>query len=1062
MSAPPDETPGDTLAADTVSDGDLPSQIVLSQLLYGEHAPSLAEIARHVLTDQGDNEVLNDREASAALVQQSYTKAQAQRVAAILVHALRQNDQLLAEEFRGTVQKAIALIDESLPQLCRLHGIDPSKPDFEKLKLYPHMIDAALSDIRGACSQFHTLDGFDGARNDFQRALGAHRNLLSPLLPDGVTKSRLKELLDTVDELRGEEGPTFVGAYERSREALTQFAESLSEAGPFAEPVFGDMVCQLRAMIDDAYRASSVTDPAHLTVRVTGKKYPLRADASDIRLAVIVENHGPGQALDAYIDNLVGVGVEPVADTIHIGALMPGRVTASITAITVAGETQAIVEGMLHWRDSDGQTQTERLELVFDSQKSDIDWDRLEQPYDLEPVSTAQELVGRSETLGELQDIALASRLGNAFLTGQKRVGKTSIALTLRTLLRERDPDLVVAYLEAGAFVAPGASDTISRLGTMMCEEISASDPRLGDCDAPDFTDTVAPLKQFVGLLRTRVPKLRVLVILDEFDELPVELYRRGPSGDALFLSLRTLAGLDHLGFLLVGGEKMAPVVDAQGDHLNKFENHPVSYFDRERHWDDFCDLVRVPVSEWLEVTDEALVRLFELTSGHPYFTKMICRELFKLMKRLRDSHATADEIAAAADNAISAAGTHNFAHFWEDGIIDSGEKIEEISIRRRKFLLAYAESAENGDRSIEAVEKQARDYGLDELAARDLLREFTRRGVLEQTEGSISARVGIFDRWLSQYGVNAITTTFTDPDAILHAHLREREEHVSAEEIADLVKRWDLYRGSKVTPEHVRAWLNQFDSTRAQRLMFGVLGAVRFYDASRIRGKLREAHGVVRRNLTHQLVHGKLKRDDIIVSYLGEVGKSGAHYARLYADENEIYSNNVVDHNRLPDRLTEDHVKALVLVDDLLGSGEQASNFLRELDGKVGGMLENRSIKCVFVALCGFGEAERKVSEAISRLRMPVELHLCDPLGESDRCFSDNSTAFPDETDRVEARGIAESHGRRLQRAQPLGYRGVQATIVFEESCPNSTLPILWDSRGDWRPLFPRHHRTL
>lgn len=318
---------------------------------------------------------------------------------------------------------------------------------------------------------------------------------------------------------------------------------------------------------------------------------------------------------------------------------------------------------------------------------------------------------------------------------------------------------------------------------------------------------------------------------------------------------------------------------------------------------------------------------------------------------------------------------------------------------------------------------------------------------------------MGLFDRWLARYGVSAITTTFTDPDAILHARQRDREEHVAPAEITNLVKRGGIYRGQQITPEHVRAWLNQFDSIRAERLMFRVLEAVRFYDSTRIRAKLREAHGLVRRGLTQRLEPGRLKRDDIVVSYLGDVGKSGARYARLYADENGIYTEQVVDHNKLADHLARGSVQALVLIDDLLGSGDQASEFLRDLDTKIGGMLENGRTKTVFVALCGFAAAERRVAESIERLRMPVELHICDPLGEEDRCFSELSTAFPESAERAEARGIAESQGKRLQRRQPLGYRGVQATVVFEESCPNSTLPILWDSKGEWRALFPRHH---
>jgi len=37
------------------------------------------------------------------------------------------------------------------------------------------------------------------------------------------------------------------------------------------------------------------------------------------------------------------------------------------------------------------------------------------------------------------------------------------------------------------------------------------------------------------------------------------------------------------------------------------------------------------------------------------------------------------------------------------------------------------------------------------------------------------------------------------------------------------------------------------------------------------------------------------------------------------------------------------------------------------------------------------------------------------------------------------------------------LGYGNSQATVVFEQSCPDNTLPILWAKSRDWKPLFER-----
>jgi hypothetical protein len=1035
-------------------------EAALGELIYAAAAPTIEAIARELLSERkGDGPEPTTKKALEDLLQQPSSKSQQQCAAAAFIHGLHRDENLFRTCARGSSKKAIALIDRSIEDTYRHFGIKPGDADFEKIGVLAGVVGSALEELDEAAGRFGSLDTFESDRNGFQRVLGLHKQIVAPLIDPGLQRRKLQELFEAVADLKNEDGPELVGVYGRAREAITQFEAEVDASGPFAHRVFSDLSKSLSTLVEDVYSKSSVTDPGDLRVISGAKKYPLSRLGEELRLAILVENTGPGQAVDAYIDGLEADGVDLSVETIALGALMPGRISASVPATTPANDGHALVTGTLHWKNSDGSSREAPFEAGFEAQRADVDWDCLEQPYDLEPVSTTEELVGRSEILGELRDLALGLRVGNAFVTGQKRVGKTSIALTLRSALGDEDADLVVAYLEAGAFVSPSGAKTVTQMGRSVCEEILASDPRFEGVEIPTFEDTLAPLRSFIGKLRARVPKLRVLVIVDEFDELPLELYRRGPAGDALFLSLRTLAGQPHIGFVFVGGEKMDPIVDAQGDSLNKFRNHPVSYFDRERHWEDFCELVRSPVASWLEITDEAILALFDMTAGHPYFTKMVCAEMFKLMKRRHDAHATGDEIAVAADAAIGGAGTHNFTHFWEDGIVASGEAVEEISIRRRKFLLAYAEAVEAGHRSVEAVRERATIYGLTDVEVRDLVREFARRGVLEVRAGEIHAKVGLFDSWLARYGVRAITTTFSDPDATLHARRRDREEHVDAEELTELVLAWGPYKGSKVTSEEVRAWLNQFDSIRAQRLMFRVLQGIRFYDAGRIRGKLAEAHAIVRHGLTQRLQPGRQKRDDILISYLGEVGKSGVRYARLYADQNGIYSDQVVDHPKLAERLAAGNIQALVLVDDLLGSGDQASDFLNNLDTKVGDLLRKHETKVVFIALCGFAAAQRRVADAIDRLVLPIELHICDTLGEDDRCFSEQSRIFPDAGERAEALGIAESVGKRLQRRQPLGYRNVQGTVVFEDSCPNSTLPILWDSRGNWRPLFPRHH---
>ena len=76
-------------------------------------------------------------------------------------------------------------------------------------------------------------------------------------------------------------------------------------------------------------------------------------------------------------------------------------------------------------------------------------------------------------------------------------------------------------------------------------------------------------------------------LIVDEFDQLPSELYSRNPRGDSLFASLRSVSNRKFASFLLVGGEKMKLILDQQGTNLNKWEILAVDDFDARNDFDE-------------------------------------------------------------------------------------------------------------------------------------------------------------------------------------------------------------------------------------------------------------------------------------------------------------------------------------------------------------------------------------------------------------------------------------------------------------------------------------------
>ena len=352
-------------------------------------------------------------------------------------------------------------------------------------------------------------------------------------------------------------------------------------------------------------------------------------------------------------------------------------------------------------------------------------------------------------------------------------------------------------------------------------------------------------------------------------DELPVDLFKRNETGKAFFLPIRTISNQNQFGFLLVGGEKMDYVINSTGDQLNKFDPIRIDYFSKDKHWQDFEDLIKKPMHPYLEFTDAAINRIYSLTAGNPYFTKLICRTLFLSMVKKRDAHVTEIEVNEAIAQALEFTEINSFQHFWQDGITDKGPREEEISIRRRKVLISLGEIARirpHIDRQsiIDNCSKQNLDTHISEAE----LREFERRQILIEDQGYYSCKAMFFQEWLKHRGIRDIMTSFNDHSEEINEKRKQELAYIKPDEILGLIERWGTYQGRKINIDDVRTWLNQFGDNLNQRLMFYILQNLRFYSGDVLRAKMKDAHSILKRGIVHEIQDSKRKRDDILVVF--------------------------------------------------------------------------------------------------------------------------------------------------------------------------------------------------
>jgi hypothetical protein len=892
---------------------------------------------------------------------------------------------------------------------------------------------------------------------------GLVRGLMTLQLPTSFAKTNMPALFKTLEPLVNGRDVDFIEHVDFAR-AEIKTATTLLRANLtfYAAKYLIPLIEHLSHLVEQAYQSSDATKPARVSVHAYPRKYPFHARGSTVRLRFIAENHGPGPASDIEITFTLFHYLEPAEKTIWISGLGTGKqaIDLDVCVGDVGDQVEFYVQTV--WNNVDSTRGEGTSEGFLQCQNSYVDWDRLSDPYSIEAIDLDSErpFVGRKADVQQLLRSLAGKSMGSHYVYGQKRVGKTSLVLEVASHAAADISDFHHCYLEGGDYVQPTAEGTLQSLGRQIARRLRKCHRLLERIPLPEFNNSLSPLNEFVDEILDVLPDAKFLLILDEFDELPLELFKRGPVGDGFFLTLRALSGRPRVGIILIGGEKMGPIISAQGDQLNRFSPLRVDYFRREEHWGDFQELVRSPVEGQIEFSESAIEALYRWSAGNPFFTNVICKEVMQRCCDRRDAFVSELEIEECASLACRKAGANSFQHFWEDGVLDTGGNTEDVSIRRRRVLLALAATLRDGSsRSRENLAMQRDLIATTPSALENELKRFVERGILLVLNNEYVFRVFMFERFLTERSSELISTEFTDQDERKLVERQENKAFVHSSEIKQLIDSWGAYCSVPVIETRVRSWLIQFGSNKDQRVMFQLLKSLRFYSEPVVQEKLRSAMGFIGRETTKRPKEGERFRRDLLVSHLGGIAKSGTQYARMFCQENKVMRENAVGWEGLGSRLRSQRgeLQAVVVIDDFVGTGGTAIDSLTRMNEQIGNDLRASEVKLFLIIICGFADALEKVRKVGEDLKLPLEIYCSDILSESDRAFSVSSIAFETDGDRLRARDLARGQGESLERKWPLGHGNCEALVVFFANCPNNTLPIIFKSGADWTALFPR-----
>ncbi|KUM25975.1 hypothetical protein AU467_23560 [Mesorhizobium loti] len=551
--------------------------------------------------------------------------------ALVLLRCLAQGNIIPATNSTNQIARnVVALCERSVGDLCQSLGVQGKKQTFEKYSLL-------LSAHEKICSMLSPLTS---ATADIDSLIASRQNLLSAL-SNGLVKlycgpfdiaevrTRVDAILKKISRLSAD-ATSFGSDLHECREAIQNNFRYCEENVTFLTGFFRQYLEAVSDAVEKVVRAVRARVTTSIAARllnppVLQKRYPLHDEGREIALAIPLRSSGPGLA------SSVTVTIAPNSSSvffqtqqISLGNVSPGDFTAVFEALVVEPCQNFELLVSVTWEEA-GQPDSKEVQfqLLVNAQKSDIDWSKLEykRPYSTD-VAKGAAFVGRAEKVQSLANRMLRTPMESFYVTGQKRVGKTSLALAAAEFARSRapDPGIEFTYLLWGKFAHEDPRAAMRELGERISDFIVETLPPETPIPSLNFDGSIAPLTRLAELAERRRPGLKYVIIIDEFDEIHPELYQHGNLAETFFANIRALTTCDNICVFLVGGENMPYIMNRQGQKLNKLVPVSLNYFSRDSEWEDFKLLIRKPTEEHIFWHDEAVSEVFNLTNGNPFF----------------------------------------------------------------------------------------------------------------------------------------------------------------------------------------------------------------------------------------------------------------------------------------------------------------------------------------------------------------------------------------------------------------------------------------------------------
>lgn len=894
-------------------------------------------------------------------------------------------------------------------------------------------------------------------KNNFQ-------HIIAPLLSSSLySRAAIDSLIKPIHDSQNisEIDEKFIH-FEAHKDLFVSYLKLIDEGNPIHTRIFKKIGDYFYTLLKQECQTTEIKS-AEVVIKPSIRKYNFQnLEREYYDLLLIANNDGQGLARDVIISSKSDVFQ---FDDFNIGILKPEeKREISISSKIANPIAQPILKLQCAWVDGTGNQRNKSFKLTFDVQNTEIPWSELEKrkPYTIQEIEEKDKLYGRDEILRELEQNILSDKIESYKIWGQKRVGKSSIVKTLRSLFDEKE-HIIVVWRSIAGLKNTDPLLTLNTLGESLCSEIfeeidkkvssSLERERLRSVQVPEFYGSLLPLEDYIKKLKRIESKLRFVFILDEFDRINEEFFLPGTFGDTFSLNIgKGLNSLSYVGFVLVGSENMH-LLDRQEMNYNNFQNREVDTFDKRYEYESFRKIIVSPVLNYIIYSNDSIEKIYEVTNGNPYFANLICSNIFKICSKLKDNEVDIHIANNAIKMIVESSQKSHFEHFWGDGITeDSNVKKERKADIRRRLLVSYSfcffqsKSYPKKEDLIRSFKKPL-EYNVESYEIENSVTEFFNRKIFyENMDNCIRIKPSIFESWLCGPGRTLMIEGISDLEALQREKQLEAEHILKQNELQRLSDNFP-FKGENIKVNTFMQYFNQFGDPFAQRRIYFIVDNLLYISKNEIVEffRLEQKNIFKKSELSIKSGVKSPRRDNVEIYSFPDTLQENMEIFESFKLINLIRTTKTLkDIRQNKDAWKQSESDDIIIFESVIDNFSSIQNdLLQFFDEKM--LREKIPIKLVSLIITSKAKAD--LIKATSGFQNFKLIHFKEIEESKIKPFIDTTELFESVDEISYAFSEVRKHFPETNKES--------LNVLFESHCPGKSIPILWHSKGQFKSIF-------